>query len=109
MCASGRACCAALSQKHNISHQGRGSSWAQLGELFGLLTAALLEQEGKELAEEMSKYLRKHRRELAELSGAQTRAAYGLVEYGEREARMLLRIAEEAIEKLKELEGKIFA
>jgi len=78
-------------------------------ELFGILTAALLEQEGKELAEEMSDYLRKHRRELAELTGAQTRAAYGLVEYGEREARMLLRIAEEAIEKLKELEGKIFA
>lgn len=78
-------------------------------ELFGILIAALLEQGERELAEEVSEYLRKHRRELAELSDAHTRAIYGLVEYGEKEAGMLLRIAEEAIERLKELEGKIFA
>jgi len=57
----------------------------------------------------VSEYLRKHRRELAELSDTPTRAIYGLMGYGEKEAGMLLRIAEEAIEWLKELEGKMFA
>jgi len=38
------------------------------------------EEEAKELID----YIRKHRRELAELTEAHTRAIYGLIEYGKR-------------------------
>ena len=78
-------------------------------ELFGLLAAALMEQGAEDLAGEVASYLRMHRRELAELSDAHTRATYGLVEYGRREASLLLNIAEEALGKLRELEVKLFA
>ncbi len=77
--------------------------------LFGLLVASLFEQGVDELAREISEYVRRHRRELAELSDAHTRAVYGLFEYGEKEAKLLLEIAEHAINKLKELEERLFA
>ena len=77
-------------------------------ELLGLLAASLMEQGVEDLAKEVMDYVRKHRRELEELGEAHTRATYGLVEYGEREARLLLRIAEQVLEKLNELEKKLF-
>lgn len=45
----------------------------------------------EDLAREVAEYMRRHRRELAELSDAHTRAVYGLVEYGEKEAKLLLK------------------
>jgi len=77
-------------------------------ELFGLLSAALLEQGAEDLAREVSEYVRRHRRELEELSEAHTRATYSIVEYGEREAGLLLKIAEQVLDKLRELEVKLF-
>ena len=78
-------------------------------ELFGLLAAALMEEGEYDLAREVSDYVRRHRRELAELSEAHTRAVYGLVEYGEKEAMLLLEIAEGVVGKLREIEGRLFA
>ncbi len=77
-------------------------------ELLGLLAASLMEQGIEDLARDVADYVRRHRRELEELSEAHTRATYGLVEYGEREARLLLKIAEQVLGKLKELERKLF-
>ncbi len=59
--------------------------------LFGLLAAALMEHGVENLAGEVAGYMRRHRRELVELSDAHTRAVYGLVEYGEKEAKLLLK------------------
>ncbi len=78
-------------------------------ELFGLLAATLMEQGVEDLAREVADYVRRHRREMAELSDAHTRAVYGLVEYGEKEAKLLLKIAEQLIEKLEDLERRLFA
>ena len=78
-------------------------------ELMGLLAAALMEQGMERLAHRVAEYVRRHRRELAELSDAHTRAVYGLVEYGEREAKLLLQIANQVIERLRELEEVLFA
>ena len=78
-------------------------------ELMGLLAAALMEQGMDQLALMVAEYVRRHRRELAELSDAHTRAVYGLVEYGEREAKLLLQIADQIIARLRELEAALFA
>ncbi len=77
-------------------------------ELFSLLAASLMEQGMEDLAREIMEYIRKHRRELTELSEAHTRAVYGLVEYGEKEAKLLLKIAEQVLSKLRELEERLF-
>lgn len=77
-------------------------------ELFGLLAASLMEQGVEDLAREVMDYVRRHRRELIELSEAHTRATYGFIKYGEREAGLLLTIAKHVIEELKQLENKLF-
>jgi len=77
-------------------------------ELLGILASALVEEGFDKEAGELIDYVRKHRRELAELAYAHVRATYGLVEYGEREAEILLKIAENVIETLKVLEVKVF-
>jgi len=77
-------------------------------ELFGLLAASLMEQDIEDLAREVTDYVRGHRRELIELSEAHTRATYGLIEHGEKEAKLLLKIAEQVLDKLKGLEKKLF-
>ena len=59
-------------------------------------------------AERVFGFIRTHRRGLAELAEARTRAVYGLFEYGEREASLILRVAEEVIGLLKSLEVEIF-
>jgi len=79
-----------------------------IGELFGVLTASIMEQGLKDLAEELVEYSRRRRREFAELSEARTRAVYGLIGYGEREAKLILAIARSVIEKLEEIEVKLF-
>ena len=79
-----------------------------LRELLGVLLSSLMEEGLEEDAEFLADYLRKHRRELAELTEAHTRATYGLTEYGKREAELLLKIAESVIAVLKKLEAKIF-
>jgi len=79
-----------------------------VGELFGVLTALLMEQGLRDLAEELVDYSRRHRREFAELSEAHTRAVYGLIGYGEKEAKLILAIARSVIEKLRETEVKLF-
>jgi len=79
-----------------------------IGELFGVLTASLMEQGLRDLAEELVEYSRRHRREFAELSEAHTRAVYGLIGYGEKEAKLILAIARSVIEKLREIEVKLF-
>ncbi len=77
--------------------------------LVGLLAAALMEEGLEDLAREVTEYARKHRLELAALSDAHTRAVYGLAEYGEREAGLLLKIAEQLVELLEGLERRLFA
>lgn len=77
-------------------------------ELLGVLTSALLEEGLRDEAELLLDYVRKHRRELAELSDAHTRATYGLTEYGRNEAKLLLEIAENIVDMLKKLEAKVF-
>jgi len=79
-----------------------------IGELFGILTASLMEQGLRDVAEELAEYSRRHRRELAELSEAHTRAVYGLAGYGRREAELVLSIARSVIDKLREVEVKLF-
>ncbi|MCD6409610.1 MAG: hypothetical protein J7L98_04665 [Candidatus Verstraetearchaeota archaeon] len=56
-----------------------------------------MEEGLEENAAFLADYLRKHRRELAELTEAHTRATYGLAEYDQREAELLLKIAESVI------------
>jgi len=65
--------------------------------LLGILASALLEEELEKEAELISNYIRGHRRELAELAEAHTRAVYGIFEYGEREAKLLLKIARDVL------------
>jgi len=79
-----------------------------IGELFGILTASLVEQGLRNVAEELAVYSRRHRRVLAELSEACTRAVYGLAGYVRREAELVLGIARSVIEKLREVEVKLF-
>jgi len=62
----------------------------------------------EDTAIEVVDYVRRHRRELIELSEAQSRATYGFIGYGEREAGLLLTIAKHVIEELKQLENKLF-
>ena len=77
-------------------------------ELLGILASGLIEEGLKSEAENLIEYTRKHRRELAELSEARTRATYGLIEYSKEGATILLRIARNVINMLKNLEVKIF-
>jgi len=77
-------------------------------ELLGVLVSALIEESFGTEANELIDYIRKHRRELAELSEAHTRAVYGLVEFGRRESGILLKIAKDILSVLKDLEVKIF-
>ena len=76
--------------------------------LLGILAASLLENGLNKEAEFISEYIRTHRRELAELAEAHTRAVYGIFEYGEKEAKLILKIAKEVIDKLELLEVKLF-
>ena len=77
-------------------------------ELLGVLVSVLIEESFGTEANELIDYIRKHRRELAELSEAHTRAVYGLVEFGRRESGILLKIAKDILSVLKDLEVKIF-
>ena len=77
-------------------------------ELLGILASALLEEGLEEYSSTIIDFVRKHRRELAELTDAHTRATYGLFEYGRKEAETLLRVAKNIIDFLKRLEEKIF-
>jgi len=67
-----------------------------------------MEQGLRDIAEELVEYSRRHRREFVELSEAHTRAVYGLISYGEKEAKIILAIARSVIEKLREIEVKLF-
>jgi len=64
-----------------------------LRELLGVLISALLEEGLRNEAEMLADYVRRKRRELAELSDAYTRATYGLAEYTKATANLLVRIA----------------
>ena len=80
-----------------------------LRELLSILVSALLEEGFREEAEALADYVRRKRRELAELSDAHTRATYGLAEYTRATASLLVGIARDVIEELRELEEKLFA
>ncbi len=80
-----------------------------LRELLSVLVSALLEEGLREEAEALADYVRRKRRELAELSDARTRATYGLAEHTKTSASLLVRIARDIIEKLRELEERLFA
>jgi len=88
-----------------LGEEVRGHS---LRELLGILVSALIEEGLEEEAREVADYVRRHRRELAELTEAHTRAVYGLIEYGRRESEILLKIAESVIAAVKDLEAKVF-
>jgi len=79
-----------------------------LRELLGILVSSLIEENFRGEAEELIDYIRKHRRELAELSEAHIRATYGLMEYGRDGASILLRIAKNIINTLRDLEVRVF-
>ncbi len=76
--------------------------------LMGILASSLLEEGLDKEAETVSDYIRRHRRELAELAEAHTRAVYGVFEYGQREAKILLDVAREVIGLLEKLEARVF-
>ncbi len=76
--------------------------------LMGILASSLLEEGLDKEAETISDYIRRHRRELAELAEAHTRAIYGVFEYGQREAKILLDVAREVIGLLEKLEARVF-
>ena len=80
-----------------------------LRELLGVLVSALLEEGFRKEAETLADYVRRKRIELAELSDAHTRATYGLAEYTKATANLLVKVAQDIIRKLKELEGGLFA
>ncbi len=75
---------------------------------MGVLASALIEQGLNEEANLVIDFIRAKRRPIAELSDAHTRAMYSLFEYGEKEAKILIKIAEDIIEMLQTLEEKIF-
>ncbi len=52
--------------------------------LLGILASILLENGFREEAEKIIEYIKRHKRLLAELDDAHTRAVYGLIEYGEK-------------------------
>ena len=77
-------------------------------ELLAVLVSALLEQGLANEAGYVADYVRRHRRELAWLSEAHTRAAYGPVEYSRREAEIVLSTAKSVLRLAEELEEKLF-
>lgn len=79
-----------------------------LRELMGVLAYALLEEGLEKLYGRVAEFIRRDRRMLAEFSVAHTRATYGLVEIGEKEAKILVDTARKTIKFLKELEEEIF-
>jgi HEPN domain-containing protein len=78
-------------------------------ELLGVLVSALLEEGFSEEANALADYVRRRRRELAELSDAHIRATYGLIEYTRASAEILIRITRDLVEILRELEMRLFA
>jgi len=91
----------------NMNYGQGNNELANIAKVSDLLRALIEESFGTE-ANELIDYIRKHRRELAELSEAHTRAVYGLVEFGRRESGILLKIAKDILSVLKDLEVKIF-
>ncbi|AEM38967.1 HEPN domain protein [Pyrolobus fumarii 1A] len=77
-------------------------------ELLAVLVSALLEQGLANEAGYVADYVRRHRRELAWLSEAHTRAAYGPVEYSRREAEIVLSTTKSVLRLAEELEEKLF-
>lgn len=77
-------------------------------ELLGVLAMSLMEEGFHEEAGILVDYSRRRRRELAELSEAPTRAAYGLAEYTGRVASVLIKIAEDTIGLLRLVEERVF-
>ena len=59
-------------------------------------------------AEEIVDYIKRRRRELTELFEAHTRDTYGLIEYNRDGALILVEIAKNTINMLKNLEARIF-
>jgi len=89
-----------------LGEEIRGDS---IRELLGVLVSALLEEGFSEEANALADYVRRRRRELAELSDAHIRATYGLIEYTRASAEMLIRITRDLVEILRELEMRLFA
>ncbi len=87
---------------------GEERSCHDIRSLLGVLASALIEQGLNEEANLVIDFIRANRRPIAELSDAHTRAMYSLFEYGEKEAKILIKIAEDIIEMLQTLEEKIF-
>lgn len=77
-------------------------------ELLSILASALMEEDLSDLSGQVIDFARTHRRELAELSDAHTRATYGLSEYSGKEAKTLLEATRRIMDFLKGLEGRIF-
>lgn len=76
--------------------------------LLSLLAIFLKEQGFKEEAEEISEYVRRRRRLLAELSEAHVRAMCSITRYDKESAGLLISVARELIEMLGGLEARIF-
>jgi HEPN domain-containing protein len=77
-------------------------------DLLAVLVSALLEQGLRDEAERVASFVRSRRRELAWLSDAHIRAVYGPVEYGRREAEIVLSTARNVVELVRELEVRLF-
>ena len=75
--------------------------------LLGLLVSSLLEQGLREEAERLAEFVRRNRVALTWLSEAHIRAAYGPVEYDEKEASLVLETAHRVLKALEELLGRI--
>lgn len=75
--------------------------------LLALLVSSLLEQGFREEAERLAEFVKRNRIALSWLGEAHIRAAYGPVEYNEREANLVLETARKVLRVLEELVGRI--
>ena len=76
--------------------------------LLGVL-ATVLEEEGlRQEAEQVIDFLKRSRRELAELEEGHTRSIYGIYEYSQYQAKKLLEVAKSVIKLLEQIEQGIF-
>ena len=76
--------------------------------LLGVLATVLEEKGLRQEAEQVIDFLRKSRRELAELEEGHTRSIYGIYEYSQYQAKKLLEVAKSVIKLLEQIEQGIF-
>jgi len=87
-----------------------GEEWRghSIRQLLGVLALMLRRQGLAGEAERVEDFVKAYRRHLAELEEAHVRAVYGVFEYSEEQARLLLDTAKRVVELVKQLTRTIF-